>query len=121
MIKELVSGLANITGGGFLSNLERIIPEGFQAQLDRNALPEIEIFKTINNFTDTEEMFLHIQYGCGFLHNLQRKQSKKRFRYYKSALAICFWGCKKIKKAKMTKERYLKKLKCINNGFRQRF
>ena len=93
--KELVSGLANITGGGILSNLERIIPEGFQAQLDRSTLPEIEIFKTINNFTDTEEMFCTFNMGAGFCIICKESNLKSVLDITKVHSPFVFWGCKK--------------------------
>lgn len=64
--RGLVSALANITGGGILSNLERTIPEGFQAKLDKNALPEIEIFETIKRVVNEDEMFRTFNMGAGF-------------------------------------------------------
>lgn len=64
--KKLVSGLANITGGGILSNLARSIPNGLCAYLKRRALPEIDVFKTLSKFVDTDEMFRTFNMGAGF-------------------------------------------------------
>lgn len=106
--KELVSGLANITGGGILSNLERIIPEGFQAQLDRSTLPEIEIFKTINNFTDTEEMFRTFNMGAGFCIICKESNLKSVLDITKVHSPFVFGAVKKIKKGKNDKRAVFK-------------
>jgi len=62
----LVSGLANITGGGILSNLERAIPDGLCARLNREALPEIEIFEILKKNVYVDEMFRTFNMGAGF-------------------------------------------------------
>lgn len=62
----LVSGLANITGGGILSNLERAIPDGLMAVLDKTQLPQIEVFQILNKFISTDEMFHTFNMGAGF-------------------------------------------------------
>lgn len=93
----LVSALANITGGGILSNLERVIPEGFQAQLDKKALPEIKIFKTINNFVDTEEMFQTFNMGAGFCIIAKKENIKSIFEITKVHSPFVFGTIKKVK------------------------
>lgn len=62
-----VSGLANITGGGILSNLERTIPDGLMAVLDKSALPKLEVFEILNEFTDIDEMYRTFNMGVGFI------------------------------------------------------
>lgn len=62
----LISACANITGGGILSNVKRAVPDGFQAVLDKKALPEIEVFKILKNFVDEDEMYRTFNMGAGF-------------------------------------------------------
>lgn len=64
--KKLVSNLANITGGGILSNIERAIPEGLCAVLDKNVLPDIEIFNIIKKYVKKDEMYRIFNMGAGF-------------------------------------------------------
>lgn len=64
--KKLASALANITGGGILSNIERIIPDGLCAVLNKNAIPKLEIFKTLNQFIKEDEMYRTFNMGVGF-------------------------------------------------------
>lgn len=63
---KLVLGLANITGGGILSNLERSTPDGLMAVLDKNALPKLEVFEILNKFINIDEMFHTFNMGAGF-------------------------------------------------------
>src|SRR5690606_26877614 len=39
-----IKGLAHITGGGFLENIPRILPEGVSVDIDRGTWPELPIF-----------------------------------------------------------------------------
>ena len=64
--RELVSGLANITGGGILSNVERVIPDGFCACLNSKTLPKISVFEALKKYVDEDEMFRTFNMGAGF-------------------------------------------------------
>ena len=63
---RLVSALANITGGGILSNLARVIPEGYTAVLDKNILPKLEVFEFMKRFVEVDEMYRTFNMGAGF-------------------------------------------------------
>src|SRR5262245_40402639 len=43
-VKNVVHGIAHITGGGLRDNLERILPAGTRAVLDRNSWPVPKVF-----------------------------------------------------------------------------
>src|SRR5215217_3815625 len=50
-----IKGLAHITGGGFLENIPRILPEGVSVEITRGAWPEPPIFglmQQLGNVTD---------------------------------------------------------------------
>lgn len=61
----LIKACANITGGGILANLSRVIPKGMSAILDKNALPVIDVFEKIKENVSEEEAFRVFNMGCG--------------------------------------------------------
>lgn len=64
--KKLISSLANITGGGILSNIERAIPDGLCAVLDKNSIPKSDIFNTLKKYINEDEMYRTFNMGAGF-------------------------------------------------------
>ncbi len=64
--RGLVTGLANITGGGILSNLERTIPDGLCARLNQDVLPEIDVFEALKRNVGADEMLRTFNMGAGF-------------------------------------------------------
>lgn len=64
-----VKGIANITGGGFVENIPRILPKGLSARIIKDSWNIHEIFKLIqklSNQTD-EEMFNTLNMGIGMV------------------------------------------------------
>jgi phosphoribosylformylglycinamidine cyclo-ligase len=57
--KRIVEGLANITGGGFIENIPRILPETCEAVIDTSAWEVPPIFKMLQRGgnVDREEMY----------------------------------------------------------------
>ncbi|MCC6825193.1 MAG: phosphoribosylformylglycinamidine cyclo-ligase [Acidobacteria bacterium] len=65
----LIKGLAHITGGGFVENIPRILPEGVGVEIDRGSWPEPPIFglmQRLGNVSDTE-MFRTFNMGIGMV------------------------------------------------------
>ena len=65
----LIKGLAHITGGGFLENIPRILPEGVSVEIDRGSWPEPPIFglmQRIGNVSD-QEVFRTFNMGIGMI------------------------------------------------------
>lgn len=65
----LIKGLAHITGGGFLENIPRILPEGVSVEINRGSWPEPPIFglmQKIGNVSD-HEMFRTFNMGIGMV------------------------------------------------------
>ena len=64
-----IKGLAHITGGGFLENIPRILPEGVAVEIDRGAWPELPVFgvmQKLGNVSD-HEMFRTFNMGIGMI------------------------------------------------------
>jgi phosphoribosylformylglycinamidine cyclo-ligase len=65
----LIKGLAHITGGGFLENIPRILPDGVSVEIKRGTWPELPIFEMmqrIGNVSD-QEMFRTFNMGIGMI------------------------------------------------------
>jgi len=65
----IIKGLAHITGGGFLENIPRILPEGVGVEIKRGTWPELPIFDTmqkLGNISD-KEMFRTFNMGIGMV------------------------------------------------------
>lgn len=64
-----IKGLAHITGGGFLENIPRILPEGVGVEINRGTWQEPPIFgmmQRLGNVAD-EEMFRTFNMGIGMV------------------------------------------------------
>lgn len=64
-----IKGLAHITGGGFLENIPRILPEGVSVEIDRGSWTEPPIFgmmQKLGNVSD-HEMFRTFNMGIGMV------------------------------------------------------
>lgn len=53
--KNMIHGMAHITGGGIKENLNRILPETIDAEIDLNKYEVLEIFKLLKRYGDVEE------------------------------------------------------------------
>ena len=67
--KGFLRGIAHITGGGFIENIPRALPEGVQAEIRVNSWPIPEIFSLIIKKTSLgeEEMFKTFNMGIGMV------------------------------------------------------
>jgi phosphoribosylformylglycinamidine cyclo-ligase len=67
--KNLIKGLAHITGGGLTENIPRILPEGTGVHINRETWPVLPVFKLmqkIGNVSDSE-MFRTFNMGVGMV------------------------------------------------------
>lgn len=70
LLKEIeIRGMAHITGGGMAENLQRIMPDGLGAEIDRASLEIPAIFQMIGRMGNVpeEEMFRTFNMGIGFI------------------------------------------------------
>jgi phosphoribosylformylglycinamidine cyclo-ligase len=65
----LIKGLAHITGGGFLENIPRILPENVSVEIKRGTWPELPIFGVMRKLgnVDEKEMFRTFNMGIGMI------------------------------------------------------
>ena len=88
--KNLINGCANITGGGLVDNIQRIIPKNLCAEIDLNRVKTLKIFRWLYKMGVSEkEMLKTFNCGVGFclvtnLRNLKSisKYFGKKFKPY---------------------------------------
>jgi phosphoribosylformylglycinamidine cyclo-ligase len=83
-----VKGLAHITGGGFLENIPRILPENVSVEIKRGTWDELPIFglmQTLGNVADAE-MFRTFNMGIGMIVICDETEKK----FLKENLGECF-------------------------------
>ena len=81
--KNLLKRCANITGGGLVDNISRIIPNKLSAEINLNKIKTLKIFKWLkkNNITD-KEMLKTFNCGVGFCLIINSKNIKKIQKYF---------------------------------------
>ena len=65
----VIKGLVHITGGGFLENIPRILPDGVAVEIQRGTWPELPIFGMMQRLgnVETHEMFRTFNMGIGMI------------------------------------------------------
>ena len=76
--KKLLNGCANITGGGIVENIKRIIPNNYCANINLNKIKPLKIFNWLkkNDVTD-REMLKTFNCGVGFCLIIEPKNLNK--------------------------------------------
>ena len=80
---NLINSCANITGGGLVDNLKRIIPNKLCAYIDLKKIKPLKIFGWLkkNNISD-KEMLKTFNCGVGFCLIINPKNLKKINKYF---------------------------------------
>ena len=81
--KNFLNGCANITGGGIIDNIKRIIPNKLSAEINLNKIKPLKIFKWLkaNNINDNE-MLKTFNCGVGFCLIINPKNLKKNNKFF---------------------------------------
>ena len=81
--KNLLNSCANITGGGLVDNISRVIPNKLCAEIDLNRIKPLKIFNWLkkNNISD-KEMLKTFNCGVGFCLIINPKNIKKVSKYF---------------------------------------
>ncbi len=81
--KKLLNGCANITGGGIVENVKRIIPNNYCADINLNKIKPLKIFNWLkkNNVSDSE-MLKTFNCGVGFCLIIEPKNLKKVYKIF---------------------------------------
>ena len=81
--KNYLNGCANITGGGLIDNIIRVIPDGLCAKIDLSKIKVSKIFKWLkkNNISE-KEMLKTFNCGVGFCLVINPKNLNKINKYF---------------------------------------
>ena len=66
-LKDKISALAHITGGGITENLPRVLTDNLTAIVDEDKIRVLPIFKYISKYVDRDEMFRTFNMGVGMV------------------------------------------------------
>ncbi len=81
--KNLISGCANITGGGIKDNIKRVIPNNLTAELSLQKIKVLNIFKWLkSNGISDDEMLKTFNCGVGFCLIVKPKNFTKITKYF---------------------------------------
>lgn len=75
--KDVIHGMAHITGGGIEGNLCRVIPNGFSAKIDLSKLKLLNMFKYIRNNGNISDEEMLRTFNCGVGFNVVVEQKDK--------------------------------------------
>ena len=77
MAKVPVQGMAHITGGGFVDNIPRVLPETCDAVIDRNSwkVPTLFTFIERQGKVDHDEMYRVFNMGIGYVIIVRQKDA----------------------------------------------
>ncbi len=64
-VKKIIHGIAHITGGGLHENLERILPEGIQAVVDRGSWPTPPVFTWLQRLGEVDQAEMDRVFNMG--------------------------------------------------------
>ena len=64
-VKNVVHGIAHITGGGLHENLERILPEGIQVVIDRGSWPVPPVFTWLQRLGEVDQAEMDQVFNMG--------------------------------------------------------
>ena len=81
--KNLINGCANITGGGLVDNIKRVIPDGMLADIDLSKIKTKKIFKWLKkNNIEEKEMLKTFNCGVGFCLIVSPKNINKIAKFF---------------------------------------
>ena len=81
--KNLINGCANITGGGIVENVKRVIPSNLNAEIILNKIKIKKIFKWIKKKKVNDlEMLKTFNCGVGFCVIINPKKEKKVLSFF---------------------------------------
>ncbi|MBU0720702.1 phosphoribosylformylglycinamidine cyclo-ligase [bacterium] len=66
-LKNEIVAMAHITGGGIVENLPRVLPENLRAEVKKDAIQVLPIFKLMSEHVAEDEMYRAFNMGVGMI------------------------------------------------------
>ena len=79
----MINGCANITGGGLVDNIKRVIPKKLGAEINLSSIKTLDIFKWLHQMGISEnEMLKTFNCGVGFCLIVNPKNLNSVIKYF---------------------------------------
>lgn len=90
--QDLIHGLAHITGGGFLENIPRILPNNCQAEIKLGTWPVLPIFEVMQKIGNIEEseMYRVFNMGIGMIVVVAESNFEKVMAHFQKLNEPCY-------------------------------
>ncbi|GAA0843829.1 phosphoribosylformylglycinamidine cyclo-ligase [Bifidobacterium pullorum subsp. gallinarum] len=88
LLKEIeVKGMAHITGGGFIENIPRMLPDGVNVDIEYGAWPILPIFKLMQEKGEisNKDMFTTFNMGIGMVLVVKEQDADATLQFLRSA------------------------------------
>ena len=74
-----INGIAHITGGGFIENIPRVLPENLDIKIQKNTWPEIPIFSCMQKIGNIgeQDMYRTFNMGIGLILIIPKEEKEK--------------------------------------------
>lgn len=74
-----IKGIAHITGGGFIENVPRMLPDNIQAKIYLNTIEKPPVYKFLEDVSglDTTELYNTFNMGIGMMLVVEKEDAKK--------------------------------------------
>ena len=86
-LKEFeIKGMSHITGGGFIENIPRMLPEGLGATINTKAWPSLPIFEALEKYGELkrEEMYNIFNMGIGYVAVVNKADADKAIEFFQT-------------------------------------
>ncbi len=79
-----IKGMSHITGGGFIENIPRMLPDGLQAEIKEGSWDIPSIFPALEHYGDIprSEMYNIFNMGIGFVLAVEEDQAEDILRFF---------------------------------------
>ena len=83
-----IKGIAHITGGGFIENMPRMLPEGLGINIFRGSWPVLPIFEILRSIGNVDErnMFNTFNMGIGMALAVDAEIAEDMLKYLNSSI-----------------------------------
>ena len=79
-----IKGMSHITGGGFIENIPRMLPEGLGAVIEEGSWPVLPIFQALEKYGELnrDEMYNIFNMGIGYIVAVKESDADEAIRFF---------------------------------------
>jgi phosphoribosylformylglycinamidine cyclo-ligase len=89
---NIIRGLAHLTGGGFLENIPRVLPEGCSAVVEKGTWPVLPVFNVMQRLgnVDESEMYRVFNMGIGMVVIVSPEDADRAIAHFNGLNEACY-------------------------------